>query len=182
MILSRPFIGPMRFKGRGVVLGVIDPRLDLDFIQALSDRMTKGTIVFIGPQQNPDSRIAALRNVTLMPAVGPDELPAIAAKSACLIMPYRDSEVTRAMQPLKLKEYLATGLPVVARQLPATQAWSDACDLVSTAEDFAAMVERRIEQREISQEQKVARTRLSDEGWKAKADQFYEWVQGGIGL
>jgi hypothetical protein len=36
-------------------------------------------------------------------------------------MPYADLAATRAMQPLKLKEYLATGRPVVVRDLPATR-------------------------------------------------------------
>ena len=51
-------------------------------------------------------------------------------------MPYADLPVTRAMQPLKLKEYLATGRPVVVRDLPATRAWADCLDLADTPEAF----------------------------------------------
>ena len=36
-------------------------------------------------------------------------------------MPYADLPVTRAMQPLKLKEYLVTDRPVVVADLPADQ-------------------------------------------------------------
>jgi len=49
-----------------------------------------------------------------------------------IIMPYADRPVTRAMQPLKLKEYLATGKPVVVRNLPATRGWTDCLDLADT--------------------------------------------------
>ncbi len=46
-----------------------------------------------------------------------EELPALAQQASVLIMPYADLPVTRVMQPLKLKEYLATGRPVVAAPL-----------------------------------------------------------------
>ena len=41
------------------------------------------------------------------------------------------------MQPLKLKEYLATGRPAVVRDLPATRDWADCLDLACTPEEFA---------------------------------------------
>ena len=44
------------------------------------------------------------------------------------------------MQPLKMKEYLATGKPVVVSDLPACSDWSDCLDVVHTAGEFSAMV------------------------------------------
>ena len=71
------------------------------------------------------------------------DLPAHAASAQVLVMPYIDAPVTRAMQPLKLKEYLATMKPVVVRDLPATRDWADCCDLASSAEQFVALVMER---------------------------------------
>ena len=65
-----------------------------------------------------------------------EELPRLAREAGVLVMPYADLPVTRAMQPLKLKEYLATGRPVVVRDLPATRPWADCLDLADTAEEF----------------------------------------------
>jgi hypothetical protein len=75
------------------------------------------------------------------------------------------------MQPLKLKEYLATGKPVVARDLPATRAWADALDLACTPHDFSAAVCRRLG-RELPDDQMLARRRLENETWDQKARQF----------
>ena len=47
--------------------------------------------------------------------------PALAREAAVLIMPYADLPVTRAMQPLKLKEYLATDRPRRRRRSPRDQ-------------------------------------------------------------
>jgi glycosyltransferase involved in cell wall biosynthesis len=156
--------------------GVIDKRLDSEFVKALAAKLQSGSIVFVGPHQDPDPQLARLSNVHLLPGVPVTELPKMASAAACLIMPYSDSEVTRAMQPLKLKEYLATGLPVVARELPSTLPWYDACDLASTSEDFAQLVCERMKTG-VLESQVVARQRLAHEGWDAKATDFWNFVR-----
>lgn len=64
------------------------------------------------------------------------QLPSLARGANVLVMPYADRPVTRAMQPLKLKEYLATGKPVGLCDLPATRAWADCGDVVADAASF----------------------------------------------
>lgn len=156
--------------------GVVDRRLDTEFVLELSRKMDRGSIVFVGPQQDPDPRLAACRNVFLLPAVDAAELPSMARAAKCLIMPYANSPVTQAMQPLKLKEYLATGKPIVARRLPATEAWHDACDLVDNPQDFALQVDRYLRDGMLSAGQLNARTRLAAEGWPSKAADFYAQI------
>ncbi len=157
--------------------GVIDQRLDTEFLSALSRAMSAGTIVLVGPSQNPDPRIAELRHVRQLGAVGFDELPEMAAGSQALIMPYRDAAVTRAMQPLKFKEYLATGKPVIARRLPALEDWSDCADLVDEPLVFATRVissgNSGIDVVHIA-----ARQRLSGESWSCKAARLREVILG----
>jgi hypothetical protein len=81
------------------------------------------------------------------------------------------------MQPLKLKEYLATGKPVVARGLPSTRPWADACDVAETADEFAAKVLERLKTG-LPESQRLARHRLNSEGWAEKARTFEAWVDG----
>lgn len=160
---------PDTFSGPLVVFwGVVDQRLDVDMLAALSARMTEGNIVLVGPQQDPDPRLQALPNVF---QVGPKPfhtLPQIAQQADALVMPYADLPVTRAMQPLKMKEYLATGKPVVVSQLPAVREWRDCLDVCKSAEQFAAQVIKRIHQ-QLPTDQYIARERLQDESWEAKA-------------
>jgi hypothetical protein len=92
-------------------------------------------------------------------------------------MPYADLPATRAMQPLKLKEYLATGRPAVVRSLPATVEWADAADACDTPEAFTAAVRQRCVSG-LPAEQGQARERLTAEGWAAKAAAFENWVDG----
>jgi hypothetical protein len=104
-------------------------------------------------------------------------LPYIAQQAAALIMPYADLPVTQAMQPLKLKEYLATGKPVVVSDLPACGPWKDSLDIARSAAEFSELVRRRIESG-ISPTQLRARAVLEDESWQSKALEFERIVLG----
>ncbi|WP_166830300.1 glycosyltransferase [Thalassoroseus pseudoceratinae] len=148
--------------------GVIDRRMDVEFLEALSNGLDRGTIVLLGPQQDPDPKLSRLSRVELHPPVPFAELPSWAAKASVLIMPYVDEPVTRAMQPLKLKEYLATGRAVVTRQLPAVREWDDCLDAVTTPQTFADRVIERI-YTDVPVGQQTARQRLTSESWAAKA-------------
>jgi glycosyltransferase involved in cell wall biosynthesis len=154
-----------------VFWGLVDRRMDTAFMRRLSADLDRGTIVLVGPQAEPDPELLSLPRVRLVPALPYAELPAVAREAAVLVMPYADLPVTRAMQPLKLKEYLATGRPVVARNLPAVSEWSDCLDAVSAPHDFSSAVCRRIRDG-LSQNQQAARSRLVDETWDARSREF----------
>jgi glycosyltransferase involved in cell wall biosynthesis len=160
-----------------VFWGLIDRRLDFALLEALNSRMKEGTIVLVGPQQNPDPRIARLSRVRLTGPAAYEDLPALARKAAVLVMPYADLPVTRAMQPLKLKEYLATGRPVVASRLPSVVGWEDCMDVVDDADTFASQVLARLAA-PAPAAQLQARSRLVGEGWRAKSTRFAEILFG----
>lgn len=158
-----------------VFWGVIDPRMDVSFVQHLAQRLTRGTILFVGPQADADPRLWQLPRVRYLPPLPFAQLPVLAQQSAVLLMPYADVPVTRAIQPLKLKEYLATGRPVVVRDLPATRSWSDCLDLAADAETFTQRVLARLDGL-VPPAQQLARQRLQEEGWQAKARLFARWA------
>lgn len=165
-----------------VFWGLIDRRMDAGFLARLAGDLDRGTIVLVGPEDDPDPALAQLPRLRRFPPVPYERLPALAREAAVLVMPYADLPVTRAMQPLKLTEYLATGRPVVARRLPSTQAWSDALDEAATAEEFSRAVRRRLAEG-LPAPQAAARKRLEQESWAAKARVFEELaIQGAVGV
>lgn len=162
--LKRPLI---------LLWGLIDRRLDAAWLRRLQEpaRGAGGSLILIGPEQSPDPFLRALPATYLAGPVPYDDLPAWAARADVLIMPYADQPFTRAMQPLKLKEYLATGKPAVVRDLPATREWADAADLAATEEEFVRAVAVRAAQG-LPPDQHAARRRLAGESWEEKARRF----------
>jgi hypothetical protein len=160
-----------------VFWGVVDRRLDSAMLLRLSERLDGGTIALLGPANNPDPALESLPAVRQLGAVPYAELPAWARRAAVLVMPYADMPATRAIQPLKLKEYLATGKAVVSSRLPAVAEWRDCCDVVATPEEFADRVLERVTSGPTAA-QRAARERLAQEGWQAKAVRFRRVLAG----
>jgi glycosyltransferase involved in cell wall biosynthesis len=162
-------VGPRRRapSDRPVVLfwGLADRRLDTAICLALAREVT---VRMVGPRQDVDPRLRAEPGIIWEDAVAEGELPRVATTADVLVMPYADLAVTRAMQPLKLLEYLATELPVVATPLPANREWSAALDVAGDPERFTAIALERA-RTGLPPAQRAARARVAAESWSAKA-------------
>jgi glycosyltransferase involved in cell wall biosynthesis len=170
-------VAPLEGLPRPLVVfwGVIDRRMDVGFVRQLAAELGSGSLVLVGPEADPDPALASIAGVVRIPAMPFEHLPHLAAAASVLVMPYADLPVTRAMQPLKLKEYLATGRPVVVRDLPAIRSWSDCMDVAATPRDFARLVRLRLDQ-DLPANQRAARSRLAGETWAEKARLFETWA------
>src|SRR6202044_2048783 len=114
----------------------------------------------IGPgEPDPDlSAIGGEPNIHLLGRRAYSELPAVLRAADAGLIPYARNELTDSIFPMKVYEYLAAGLPVIATPLPALAAVAE----VLTAADAEGIV-RLIEQAlgEDSPERRAARSRLA---------------------
>lgn len=97
-------------KGAGVLLDAAESLRDLG-----------GTVVLVGKVYDAayEERAARLGNVVMTGYVPPAEVPAYLAAADVLVLPTTPSlPYARFTSPLKLFEYLASGRPVVASDLP----------------------------------------------------------------
>ncbi len=150
--------------------GVVDRRLDTAWCQALAQRC--GTLVLVGPQQSPDPALNAISKLHMPGPVPYRDLPALAGAAHVLVMPYADLPVTRAIQPLKLKEYLATGKPAVVRKLPSTTPWADTADVVDNIDELVEFASLRARTDTPTHQHESRLRRLATESWSVKAQQL----------
>ena len=88
------------------------------------------------------SAIAGLPNVHLLGQKPHDELPAYCKGFDVGMIPYRIDERMTFVNPLKLREYLSAGLPVVSTPVPEVRALRRLCARRGTREEFVAAIER----------------------------------------
>lgn len=104
---------------RFVYAGGIDGCIDLDAVRGLAEKFRGCSIVLAGNVN--DRRVAdELVRVPGVRLIGPldyAELPTLFAGADALILPFRLTPWSRARDCIKLYEYLATGLPVIATAL-----------------------------------------------------------------
>lgn len=125
---------------RAVYTGTIDDRLEVPLVEATARAV--GSLVMIGHQPDPDvvRWLRSLDNVHLFGTVGQEELAATVRACDLGVIPHRDQACIRAMSPLKLYEYLAAGLPVLAVDTPPMHGVDDARVHISDRSDWTSGV------------------------------------------
>ena len=95
--------------------GVIDERMDLDFVAALAMLRPDWHFVMLGPVVKIDpAQLPRQRNVHWLGMKRYDELPAYLAHWDLGLMPFALNESTRFISPTKTPEFLASGLRVIS--------------------------------------------------------------------
>lgn len=118
-------------RPRLLFMGAIDAyKLDLGLLLQLVERNPAWTFVLIGPvgECDPSTDVGALEaclNVELIGPVAYSELPRWLAHADLALLPLQVNGYTRHMFPMKFFEYLSSGLPVVATEIPALKAHGD---------------------------------------------------------
>ena len=128
---------------RLAAVGLHDSRLDIDALEALAEADPSWHIVLIGPVkpgQVDTSRLREHPNIHLLGEKPRQEVPGYLKGAAVALIPYRLNELTRNIFPLKLYEYLAAGLPVVAAALPELAPFAGMVSLAHEAEQYPALV------------------------------------------
>jgi glycosyltransferase involved in cell wall biosynthesis len=129
------------------VVGVHDYRLDVDALEALVQSDPTWQVVLIGPLRighADEVRLRRYPNVHVLGEKPRGELPSYLKGLSAALIPYRACELTRNIFPLKLFEYLAAGVPVVAGGLPELEMYRGAVALADKVEDYPGLVRQCI--------------------------------------
>lgn len=108
--LARPIVG---FYG-----ALDDYTVDLDLLATTARRLPTLSVVVLGPKQMDLGPIEGIPNLRYLGPVPYGELPSYAAEFDVGLMPWLQNEWIERCNPIKLKEYLALGFPVVSTPFP----------------------------------------------------------------
>jgi glycosyltransferase involved in cell wall biosynthesis len=162
--LERPLIG---------CVGLVDDHLDFGALQAVAAGLERGTVVLVGGVNTPTDRLAH-RRIVLLGRRPYAEMPGyLHAFDACLV-PFARNELTTAVNPIKLREYLAAGRPTVATDLPELRAYGDVVELVDDA--WVPSIERAL-RNDSHVARARRRARVEQETWDAAAKQIEALMQ-----
>jgi glycosyltransferase involved in cell wall biosynthesis len=120
---------------------VVATKLDVALIVDVARARPDWSIALVGPtgMGDPSTDVSALRDVPNIHLLGGRHhtaLPDVLRGADAGIIPYASNQLTASIFPMKVYEYLAAGLPVVATALPALQD----IDAIATAPDAPAFV------------------------------------------
>jgi len=116
-VFARVPLDPPRTRILGF-FGTIAEWLDFDLIERVARAAPEWTLELVGKVDVFPERLRTMPNLRLLPPVPHRRLPEMAARWAAAWIPYRITERTVTVNPLKIREYLAAGLPTHCTPLP----------------------------------------------------------------
>jgi glycosyltransferase involved in cell wall biosynthesis len=132
---------------RGPVVGYfgsIHEWIDVELIAWLAQSRPQWTFLLVGYAAIKVPQLEALPNVVLAGAQPYASLPAWAKAFDVAIIPYRRNRQVENANPLKLREYLATGKPVVAVGNPEIARFASLVHVADEREEFLAGLDQAI--------------------------------------
>src|SRR6185436_1815636 len=166
--LPRPIVG---------FFGLMAEWVDVGLIRAMADRHPDWSIVLLGRVATDVSSLAGRPNVRFLGRKPYAALPAYCRGFDAGIVPFRMSDLTVRANPLKLREYLAAGLPVASTPLPEVLRYDALVETGATDHEFIAAVERALARRSpAAVRQRVDAMRA--ESWEARVEEIAELLSG----
>jgi len=151
--------------------GALSYWFDFDLIGAVAQRRPEWSLVLVGPLLPPAeedaTEIAMLPNVHLLGEKPSDDIAAYVQRFDVGLIPFRIDTMTVAVSPLKMYEYLAVPVPVVATPLPA----AEQTQIVHTARDpgdFVAAVEAALTERDVPLFRDAAASEVDRAEWSSR--------------
>lgn len=148
--------------------GLFDERFDQSLIIDLLSLCSQVEIHIIGNTVCSHTELSAHKNVIFHGKVDYSKLPSKVADMDMFILPYVRSELTENINPLKLKEYLATGRPVVATRLPEVVKLGEYLYLADDALEFKKIIDSYQSSALAHDAKKITDYVLNNETWRAK--------------
>jgi glycosyltransferase involved in cell wall biosynthesis len=158
--------------------GGIGPWLDLRLVFATARLMPEARFVMVGPVEPGADVTGTPDNVEFLGLKPYAELPEILAQFDVVMIPFKVSALTEAVNPIKLYEYFSAGKPTIVTPLPELVKFSPLVYVVSTPDEFREGVIMSLDEpAEMStRRQSVARAA----SWDARLDEIEHHIGGDL--
>ena len=159
--------------------GTVGEFVDYDLLSYLAESRPQWTFLFVGLIAADVSRMRRFPNVVFAGPRPYETLPQWAKAFDVAIYAHQVNRQTKHSNPLKLREYLATGKPVVSVITPETATFSDVVYLAGNPEQYLAAIEQAL--REDSPElQRKRMASVTGVSWDARFQETIDVVDGMI--
>ncbi len=153
-------------------------KVDLDLILDLAKRRSDWQLYLIGPVGLSDDstsvdQLKQQPNVKFLGQIDYKKLPGVLSQMDVLIIPYRLTDHTQNVFPIKFFECLATGKPVVITPLPALRDYFGVVETAQNANEFIEKIDRVMHSD--NPEPRIALARKND--WQSRIDRIVALIK-----
>ena len=165
--MSHPIVG---------FFGLIERWIDLDLIRFLAESRPQWTFVMIGRLASPAEQLQRLPNVHFLGKRAYEDLPIYGKQFDVGILPYHLNRQVIHANPLKLREYLAMGKPVVSVSTNEIDKYADVVEIAHSPEEFLAKLDSVLSRPSTQAEVQRRIDRVANGSWDAQVDRVLKIV------
>ena len=156
--------------------GLIHFWIDCALIARVARLRPEYSFVLIGDCKRDVSTLERLPNVFLLGRRSIDVLPQYCAGFDAGLLPFVDSPLTRTVNPIKMHEYLAAGLPIVSTPLPEAEPFLGPITIADTAQRFAEACDQALATDYPGRRQEISKV-VEKESWLPKVERLSEMIE-----
>ena len=156
--------------------GLIRDWVDLELLAEVARREPGWHIVLLGDSSMDLSTFRKLPNMHFLGRKPYAELPAYCRQFDVGLIPFKVNELTRAVNPIKLREYLAAGLPVISTSLPEVKRYGHLAKIADTPDAFISAVESSLTEDSLVKQKRSEA--MAHEDWPEKVATICDHIEG----
>ncbi len=157
--------------------------VDYHLLDRVTDLLPDMSFVFVGTVYSEPPVFAGKRNVRMLGQKDYEQVPRYGRQFDVAIMPWNQTAWIQRCNPIKLKEYLALGKPVVSTPFAGLRNYQDVVYTAQTPEDFAARIRQALAEngaeRIAARREKVAACTWENRAATVLEELFGQQGQGG---
>lgn len=168
--LPRPILG---------CFGLLSSWIDFGLVEHLARMFPKASVVLIGRRWGDTDVPTNLPNVHWLGPRPYKDLPRYGAHFDVGLIPFQQNRLTSCVNPLRLLEYLALGLPVVSTPLPDLSRFADLVFQAENPNEFVQKVELALADR--GRQRREQRWDLAaKESWDARMTMLWRHIEDAL--
>lgn len=158
--------------------GLIRDWVDVDLLWQIAQKKPNWNFVLIG---DADSSIdlGKYKETGNMHFLGRklyQNLPAFCRHLDLGLIPFKVNELTHAVNPIKLREYLSAGLPVASTPMPEVKKYDHLVKLADTPQTMEQAISGLLDSKNADEEREARVSAMSKETWQAKLDLINQFL------
>jgi len=156
--------------------GLIENWVDLNLIRRIAMDRPNWNFLLIGEIRTDVDGLRHCPNVHLLGRKPYQSLPGYCKRFDVAILPFVENDLTLAANPLKLREYLAAGLPVVATPLPEVRKLEGLVHLARTPAEYIRQIDTLLGTGKHGPHMGWS-LRMDNESWDYKVEELSRHIQ-----
>ncbi len=165
--IPRPIVG---FFG-----DISNKTMDVELLESTARSLDDMSFVIIGPVSADVSGLRNCSNVHFLGQKPYRQIPHYGSQFDVAIMPWNRNKWIEFCNPIKLKEYLALGKPVVTTYYPEIEPYADLVYVAEDCESFASHIRTAVGEHDPAKCQ-ARQERIQEETWDSKVGKIREFI------